>query len=116
MNKVKNQLQKELECLKNKFNIGHELTLHYLPGQYRNGQNGNTLSGEVIKKSIFIYDEDMVEAVRTLYHEFLEYIISPIIKQHMDIINHQNKIISQLLYNKREEVVEQLSRGLEVEI
>ena len=111
-----NQLLKELECLKTKFHTGHELTLHYFPGQYRTGQNGNTLSGEVQNHTILIYDQDLETAIRTLYPEFLEYLISPIIKQHMDVINNQNKIISQLLYSKREEVVEQLRRGLESEI
>ena len=61
---------------------------------------------------ILIYDEDESEAVKTLYHELLEYFISPIIKQHMNVINHLNKIISQLLYDKREEVVERLRRGV----
>ena len=92
---------------------GHELTLHHLPGEHRTGQNRTTISGEVQGKTILIYDEDEKEAVKTLYHEFVEYIISPIIQQHMDVINHQNKIISQLLYSKREEVVERLCGGLE---
>jgi hypothetical protein len=109
---IKEQLQNELDQLQSKFNTGHELTLHYLPGQYRTGQNGKNISGEVQGHSILIYDEDPNEAVKTLYHEFLEYLISPIIKQHMDVINHQNQIISQLLYGKREEVVERLCRSL----
>lgn len=112
MDNVKKRLQNELDQLKSKFNISHELTLQYLPGQHRIGQNGATISGEVQGHMILVYDEDPNEAVKTLYHEFLEYLISPIVKQHMDVINHQNKIISQLLYSKREEVVERLWKGI----
>ena len=112
MDRIRNILMNELEQLKDKFNIGHELTIHYFPGKYRTGQNGTTITGEVQGNTILIYDENETEAIKTLYHEFLEYLICPIIKQHMDVINHQNQIISKLLYSKREEVVERLCKGL----
>jgi hypothetical protein len=111
MDKVKKRLQSELKQLQSKFNIGYELTIHYLPGQYRTGQNGTTISGEIINNTILIYDLDEESALKTLNHEFFEYMLVPIIDQYRKVINKLIETISQMLYDRREEVVNRLGRG-----
>ena len=107
------KLKDELKLLQNKFNAGHELTLKYLPNEIRYSQNGNPLSGEVNGNIILIYDDIEARAIATLHHEFIEYMLSPLIKDYIDIINHQNKLLTQLLCKRKEDVVERLTKSLQ---
>ena len=114
MNKssIEKKLKQELKFLQNKFNKGYELTLKHLPGEIRYNENNKPLAGEIINDMIIIYDAKEEKAIATLHHEFLEYLIIPLLKDSFYIISYQNKIITQLLLNKKEEIVEQLSHSL----
>lgn len=107
------RLKEELKLLQNKFNVGHELILKYLPNEIRYSQNGKLLSGEVNGNLILIYEEMEVKAIATLRHEFIEYILSPLIKDYLDIINNQNTLLTQLLCKRKEDVVEKLIKSLQ---
>ena len=114
MNKssIDKKLKEELKSLQNKFNKGHELTLKYLPNKIRYSENNKPLAGEVVNDIIIIYEAKEEKAIQTLYHEFIEYLIIPLLKDSFYIISYQNKIITQLLLNKKEDIVEQLSHSL----
>ena len=114
MNKsnIEKKLKEELKFLQNKFNKGHELTLKHLPNEIRYNENNKPLAGEVVNDIIIIYEAKEEKAVQTLYHEYFEYLIIPLLKDSFFIISYQNKIITQLLLNKKEEIVEQLSNSL----
>jgi hypothetical protein len=111
-NRVDEKLQKELKSLQNKFNKGHELTIKYLPNEIRYSENNKPLAGEIVNDIILIYEAKEEKAVQTLYHEFFEYLIIPLLKDSFYIISYQNKVITQLLLNKKEEIVELLSHSL----
>lgn len=106
------KLNQELEKLKQRYGISQNLTVRYLPGKYRIGQKGTTISGEVLGDTILVYDIDPDEAMNTLHHEFIEYLIRPIIIEYVKVINQLNGIISQQLYEKREEVIDKLRMGI----
>ncbi len=110
--RVDEKLKKELKFLQNKFHKGHELTLKYIPNEIRYNENNKPLSGEIVNNIIIIYEAKAEKAIATLHHEFLEYLIIPLLKDSFYIISYQNKIITQLLLNKKEEIVEQLSNAL----
>jgi hypothetical protein len=109
---IKQKLQKELDDLKTRFNIGHELSLVYLPNEKRITYIGKELSGEVQNDCILIYESDPEKAIEILNHEFIENIINSISKPYLEIINSQNKVIERFLYLQREEVVNKISNGL----
>jgi predicted nuclease with TOPRIM domain len=64
------QLERELSKLKDKFQMAHELKIEWLPN------SDNKKSGEVIGRTIYIYEKDEIKALDTLKHEFIDYIIS----------------------------------------
>jgi hypothetical protein len=109
---IEKRLEEELKILQNKFDAGHELVLKYLPNDIRYSQNGKLLSGEVNGNIILIYDNKEDLAISTLHHEFIEYLLSPMIKDYLDIINTQNKLLTQLLIKRKEDVVERLIKSL----
>jgi hypothetical protein len=111
-NRVEETLKKELKKLQKMFDACHELTLKYLPGEIRYSQNGKPLSGEVSGNVILIYEDKEDKALSTLYHEFVEYLITPLIGRYLDVINYQNKIISKFLSDKKEEIVERFAKTL----
>lgn len=115
MNKsnIEKKLNEELIFLQNKFNKGHELVLKYLPGEIRYSQNDKPLSGEVNGNLILIYDDKEDRAISTLQHEFIEYLLTPLIKDYLNIINNQNKLLTQLLCKRKEDVVERLTKSLQ---
>lgn len=114
MNKssIEIKLKEELKFLQNKFHKGYELTLKYLPNEIRYNDNNKPLAGEIVNDIIIIYEAKEAKAIQALYHEFIEYLIIPLLKDSFYIISYQNKIITQLLLNKKEEIVEQLSNAL----
>ena len=110
--RVEKKLKKELKFLQDRFQAGHSLTVKHLPGEIRYSLNNRPLSGEVCGRLILIFEEDEVKAIETLHHEFIEFILFPLIKEYIEIINIQNKLLSQLLYKRKEDVVEQLTKSL----
>ena len=70
--RIKNTLERletELAHLKEKFRMGHELRLEWIP-------NSGPKSGEVNGTTIRIYEADQTKALDTLRHEFIEYVLT----------------------------------------
>lgn len=109
---IRQKLQEELESLKKRFNIGHELSLVFLPNEKRISNKGKELCGEVQNNYILIYESDIVKATEILDHEFIEKIIDSLSQGYLEIINSQNQLIERLLYLQREKIVDKLSKGL----
>ncbi len=109
---TKAKLNKELNRLQNIFNTGYNLSVRYLPNEIRYSENGKPLAGEVVNDIIIIYEAKEDKAIDALHHEFLEYLITPLLKDSFYIISYQNKIITKLLLNKKEDIVEQLCNSL----
>ncbi len=88
--------------------MGSELKLLWLPNI------PSEVHGEVAGCVVKIYDNDEGEAVRTLRHEFLDYVISkqiirPLVKQ----LNMQTELINDLIYARKENVIEKIFLMLE---
>jgi len=110
--KVEVALNKELRRLQQIFQIGVELKILYRPGELRINQSGKPLSGEISGNFILIYEQDQMRAISTLYHEFVEYMILPLIQDYLDIINGLNCQVTLLLVKRKEEVVERFMKSL----
>jgi hypothetical protein len=109
---VERALNKELRRLQHIFQTGTELKILYRPGETRINQMGKHLSGEVSGDFILIYEENKEKAISILYHEFVEFLIMPLIKDYLDIINGLNLQITSLLVKRKEEVVERFIKSL----
>ena len=65
--------------------------------------------GEVKGDAIIIYDKDEEVAIRTLRHEFVDHfyvkdVVDPLVKY----INHQKNLIDNLIYERKEVIVEKI--------
>ena len=95
------RLARELNRLKRVTGLGHHLEVMWRPDE------ASDRHGEVKGNLIFIYDLAEEDAVRTLKHEFLDYlitdeIIDPLVKQ----INLQKSLIESLVYERKERIIE----------
>ena len=98
-----NNLTKELEFLKRRLNLGHELTVKWLPGE----KDG--ICGEVKENVILIYEDNETKAIETLKHEFLDYLISKAIEPYQKITNKLIGLINDEAYLRKEKLVEALA-------
>jgi len=106
------KLTHELERLKARFGYGKELNVEWLPNQVKfldSGKVKHQLSGEVVGKTIYIYDEDEGEALATLRHEFLDYMVSnEVIAPYKKFINHLIKLFEDEVHKRKEVLIENL--------
>lgn len=101
------KLEADLERLKQFFNMGFELKVCWVPDSY------SKLSGEVKGDQIFLYDEGLDQALATLKHEFVEYLISRLIAPYREVTNmFIKKFINERAYREKEKVVEALVKLL----
>ncbi|MDE1767147.1 MAG: hypothetical protein KGI27_12880 [Thaumarchaeota archaeon] len=69
--------------------------------------------GEVVGKTIFVYSQDPVQAIETLRHEFVDYLVCKAMKPYQDMVNALLSVLSEKTYRKKEEVVESILKMLE---
>lgn len=101
------RLEEELERIKKKSGLGHELGVRWIPNPNSDRQ------GEVKGSTIYIYDKDVNEAILTLKHEFIDhYITREVVKPLIEYVNMQKRIIEGLVYRRKERLVEGLSKLL----
>jgi hypothetical protein len=98
-----NNLTKELEFLKRRLNLGHELTLKWLPGE----KDG--ICGEVKGDCIYVYEEEKQKALETVKHEFLDYLVSKMIEPYQKIANKLIGLINDEAYSRKEKLVDILA-------
>ena len=72
--------------------------------------------GEVRGDAVYIYDEGVEEAVRTLKHEFLDYAVSRTIEPYKDIANKLIALINEKAYRDKEKLVEALCKLISQEV
>ena len=94
----------ELELLKRKLNLGHELTLKWLPGE----KDG--ICGEVKENVILIYEDNETKAIETLKHEFLDYLVSKSAEPYEKVANLLIKMVNDEAYVRKERLVEVLKK------
>lgn len=99
------RLKHELTKLKNKFKMGNELKVKWLSNY------NSRKSGEVIGKTIFIYEEDEVKALGTLRHEFIDYILTKeLVSLPQKMINLLIKLFEEEMYERKEKLIEKLMK------
>ena len=96
-------LEEELESLKKLTDMGSYLRLIWIPLEDPDRH------GEVKGDAIIIYDKDEEVAVRTLRHEFFDHlIVKGIVDPLVKYINLQKNIIDNLIYERKEVIVEKI--------
>jgi len=101
------KLRYELDRLKMLLNYGHELEVRWMP----NG--GSDKLGEVRGDVIYIYAVEENDALRSLRHEFIDYYISrEVIEPLLKYINLQKRLIEDLIYDRKEFLVNNVVRVL----
>lgn len=97
------ELERELSNLKDRFQMGHELRLEWLP-------NGNSKkSGEVLGSVIRIYEEDEAKALDTLRHEFIEYVLTyELVAPYKKLVNKLISLFEEEMYERKEKLVEKI--------
>lgn len=95
-------LEKELERLKRILNAGYELKVKWIP------RNNGNLCGEVKGNYIFIYDENIEDALMTLKHEVVDYAISKVIEPYMQVTNKLIALLNERAYQQKERLIENL--------
>lgn len=68
--------------------------------------------GEVVGRTIFVYSQNIDEALQTLRHEFVDAIVSSAVEPYLKLVNSLLSAISEQAYNKKEAVVEALLKLL----
>jgi hypothetical protein len=101
-------LRSELLHIEKKLGLSTGLKIVYAPNKL------SDFHGEVVDNIIYIYNEVHEDAIKTLRHEVLEYILKQYSqKPLLDWINIQNKIIQDLIYTRNEELVDRLVKLLD---
>ncbi len=102
-------LQAELDRLKALLHYGVDLKVRWVPNQVKQS-GGRQLSGEVVGDTILIYDGSEVEALETLRHEFVDYVLTTeLIKPLVDLINLLVKERERETYQRKERLVKRLT-------
>ena len=102
------RLEEELERLKQSLQVGCNLQVRWSPN------DGSKLSGEVRGKVIYIYENNCEEAVKTLRHEVVDYLVSQPIEPYKKVTNMLIKMINEEAYKRKERIVEALTRLIEL--
>ena len=103
------KLVEELKRLQRLLNHGEELKIEWEPGKIR--RNGKQrLCGEVIGKTIYIYEENETEALNTLRHEMIEHLLSTFEKNYIELVNSLIQVFNEIQKRKREHIVDKLAK------
>lgn len=97
------KLRNELQDLKQRLGMGHELDVKWLPDE------NAKLSGEVKETCIYVYEGNEEKALETLKHEFLDYLVSKTIEPYEKITNKLIGLINDEAYLRKEKLVEVLA-------
>ncbi|WP_420544679.1 hypothetical protein [Nitrosopumilus sp.] len=73
-------------------------------------QSDSDIEGKVDENTITIYSENIADAMDTLQHEFIDYVVSQSIKPYVKLVNLLMSIITKDAYETKEDAVESLLR------
>ncbi len=99
---IRDALEAELRRLEKILGMNDGLSIEWIP------DGNNRLSGEVMKKTIFIYEEDLDSALETLRHEIIDYLICQAIQPYKDIANRLILLLNEIAYKEKEDLVRRL--------
>lgn len=68
----------------------------------------NTLCGEVNGNTIFIFDRNLNDAITTLRHEVIDYLVCRTVEPYKQTLNALIKLLNDQTYCKKEEIVEKI--------
>jgi hypothetical protein len=100
--RTQKRLGEELEQLMKASGLGRGLTVTWMP------LADKPLSGEVKGCTIFIYELDEGEALKTLRHEFLDFLVSQAIEPYRRVTNALIKMVDEDAYQAKEKAVDAL--------
>jgi len=120
---VQSELEKRLEQLKELMGMGKELTVEWMPS-IKNEKlpfdKDATLRGQVNKtnRCLEIFDSNLDDALRTVIHEYVEYIIDcqlidPYVILYNNVQRAYEKAFMENNYHRKECVIEVLVKILE---
>lgn len=102
---VQHVLEEELCKLKRLVPLDEELNVCWKP------LSQAKISGEVRGNTIYVYDENLEEAVSTVRHEFIDYLISTkLVNPLVSLINVLIKANERQIYENKERIVDVFSR------
>jgi hypothetical protein len=101
---VQKRLEDELERLTHILNFGHILEVKWVPN------DESTLAGEVRGNIVHIYESDCENAVKTLKHEVVDYVVSQAIEPYKEVTNRLITMVNADAYQRKEQVVDALTR------
>lgn len=104
-------LQDELCRLQHRTRIGYEVSMKWLPGVTKYN-DGKRLAEEVIGNTIIIYEENAKECIELICHGFAEWILNQNTKPYRQLINKLITLFEDLQYEKKERIIEALTRLL----
>ena len=100
---VQSILEEELVKLKSLIPFDEELSVYWVP------RSNTKLSGEVIGKKIYVYDENVCEALNTLKHEYLDCLLTrELVNPLVALVNVFINLRTKEIYIKKERVVTRL--------
>jgi len=97
--RVESRLRSELELLKAGTGMGQELSVRWVPDP------GSKMCGEVKEGVIYIYEESLEEALETLRHEFVDYLVSQAIEPYMSVANKLIQLLNEEAYRRKERII-----------
>ena len=103
-NNNKRRLASELNRLQKIIGNNQQFDLVWSP------QSDSDIEGKVEGKTITIYSENIDDALDTLQHEFVDYVISQAIKPYVKLVNSLMSIITKDAYEIKEDAVESMLR------
>lgn len=103
---IQRVLEEELEGLKRRTGVGHELKVVWKPVE-------SSLSGEVVNGILYVYERDKGLALMALRHEFIDYLVSRAVEPYRAVANRLVQLLNDICYKRKEEVVEALLRLLQ---
>jgi len=66
-------------------------------------------SGEVLDRTIYIYEEEKAKALDTLRHEFIEYVLTyELVAPYKKLVNKLISLFEEEMYDRKERLIEKL--------
>ena len=101
--RTQQRLEKELDMLKAKLALNVSLIVIWQP------DSAKAMDGEVVGKTIYIYEPDDENAINVLRHEVVDYCLtSRIIHPLVDLVNLLIKVRADDVYREKERLVDAL--------
>jgi len=97
---VQTLLEEELRRLKEKSGLGYGLEVTWMP------DGPKDRAGEVKRNVILVYEKEPEAALKTLRHEFVDWLVSQVTRAHKQLVNKLLELLELQLYVKKEKVVQ----------